>query len=430
MSASLTRRALLGGITAGLLPHLALPHLAHAQPQGAFAIRGASFWRPGQAPLADAVIVVKDGKIAYAGDDASQASGARTLTQPGGVVMAGMTDLITQVGLVEVDLEPSSRDDSHDADDPIRAAFRAADGFDHASSVVAITRAAGVTSVGVVPAGGLVAGQSAWADLGDQPKRAIARERLALHVRMSDGSDFGAGSYEASSGAILLRLRELFDDARTYRKNKGGFDRRQVRELGASRLDLEVIVDVLERRLPIVVHVDRASDIASVLRFLDEQKDGNQRLRAAIASGAEAWKVADALAEAEVAAIVYPLDHGPRSFEARYAREDNAAGLNTAGVRLALSTGETHNARKLAQEAGNAIRAGLPTPAAVAAVTSTPAAIMGMAEHGTLDEGRQANLVVWSGDPFEISSKVELLVIHGRAVSLRTRQTALFERYR
>jgi Amidohydrolase family/Nucleotidyltransferase domain len=96
-----------------------------------------------------------------------------------------------------------------------------------------------------------------------------------------------------------------------------------------------------------------------------------------------------------------------------------------------ITTGDTHNARKLPQIAGNAVRSGLPREAAIAAITRVPAEALGMGpRYGTLAPGKVANLVVWSGDPLELSTQVVELVIRGQKVSLRNRQTALLEKYR
>jgi imidazolonepropionase-like amidohydrolase len=131
-----------------------------------------------------------------------------------------------------------------------------------------------------------------------------------------------------------------------------------------------------------------------------------------------------------VPVIVYPLAQ-VHSFDALGAREDNAAKLFAAGVLVGISTGETHNARKLRQVAGNAVRSGLPHDAALAAITRVPAEALGLgARYGTLAPGKTANLVVWSGDPLELSTHAVDVVIHGRRVSLRNRQTALLEKYR
>jgi imidazolonepropionase-like amidohydrolase len=389
-----------------------------------WALVGASLLRPDALPLEGSVIVVRGERVAYVGSDAAQAHGARVVPAQGRVVTAGLCDLLTQIGLAEVLLEPSTRHDQHESKDPVRAAFQAADGYDPASSLVAVTRIAGITSVGVVPAGGLVAGQSAWIDLdGDVPERAIARPSLALHVVVDDAA---LGGTETSFGTVLLRLRELFDDTRAYRQKRDAYERRQLRELGASRLDYEAMARALDGKLPVVFHVDRASDILGTLALAKAHG-----LRAVLASAAEAWKVRRALAEARVPVVLYPFDDKPRSFAALGARADNAALLHAAGVTIALSVGSSHNARKLRQVAGNAVRAGLSLSAALDAVTAAPARIVGMdADYGTPNVGRIANLVVWTGHPFELSTRAESVVIRGRAVPLRSRQTALFERYR
>jgi hypothetical protein len=222
-------------------------------------------------PLEGAVIVVEDSTIRYAGTDDARAQGAERLDAKGTVVTAGLVDVLTQIGTHEVSLEHTTRDDSDDPDepDPIRAAFATADGYNPASSLVAVTRREGVTSVGVVPVGGLVAGQSAWADLdGTTPDQALARRSLALHVYLED---WQYGGFGKSRGAAMLRLRELFDDAKSYRANRGAYEKSMLRAHGVSRLDLEVIVRALDKKLPVVFHVDRASDILNVLAFAKAQ---------------------------------------------------------------------------------------------------------------------------------------------------------------
>jgi imidazolonepropionase-like amidohydrolase len=396
----LARRQLLVQLAAGALGTVAataLPPWARAQPTppsapkktppGPLAIIGGTLLLGKAEPIADSVVLIDEGELRYLGTDKTQAKGARTVSAKGQMVTAGLVDLLTRIGTTEVSLEKTTRDDSHETADPVRAAFRSADGYNPASSLIAITRMQGVTSVGVVPVAGLVTGQSAWADLaGKLPRDALARPSLALHVNLHDAMH---GAFGKSRGTAWLKLRELLDDGKAYRANRAGYQRRQIRKLGVSRLDLEVVVRALEGRLPVVFHVDRASDIAGVLTLA---KDNG--LRAVLASAAEGWKVADQIAKAKVPAIVYPLDHGPRSFAALGAREDNAALLHQAGVTVALSTGESHNARKLRQEVGNAIRAGLPRRTALDAVTDAPARIMGMDQaYGTPKVGRPLRAV-------------------------------------
>ncbi len=388
------------------------------------AIVGGTLWRAGEPKLANSVIVIREGKIQYVGTDRSKANGAKLLSARGKLVTAGFIDLLTRVGVLEVSQEPRTQDDRQNTDDPIRAAFRTADGYNPASSVVNITRTGGITSVGVVPTGGLVTGQSAWADLdGSFADGGLVRHSLALHVRLQDR---WLGRWKKSRGTAMLRLRELLDDSQSYRTARQRYDRNQLRQLGASRLDYETVVKALDGKLPVIVHVDRASDIRNVLRLAKKYK-----LRLVLASVAEAWKVAPAIAAAKVPVIIYPLEEGPRTFSALGAREDNGVRLTKAGVSVALASGEIHNARALRSRVGNAIRAGLSRDLALAAVTEVPARIMGLDDrYGAIKPGKVANIVIWSDDPFELSSKVESLLIRGRPVSLRSRQTALFERYR
>lgn len=369
--------------------------------------------------ITDGTVIVARGKIQQVGKGLAAPGGATVISARGLVITPGLVDALTSVGLVEVALEDATRDDQQGGSDLLRAGFRAADGYNPASTVIGVTRAEGLTSVGVVPRGGLIAGQSAWADLdGDTAAEALAAAPLALHVHLGAGDGGGHGT-------AILRVREAFDDARVFQKNRAGWERNQTRRFAPGRLDLEALAGALDGKVPVVFHVDRAADILSALALAREYK-----LRPVIAGGAEAWKVAREIAATRVPVIVFPLEQ-PSTFDSLGAREDNAARLFAAGVAVGISTGDTHNARKLRQVAGNAVRSGLPYDAAIAAMTRVPAEALGMgARYGTLAAGKVANLVVWSADPLEIGTRVVDVVIHGRKVSLRNRQTMLLEKYR
>ncbi|MSP26182.1 MAG: hypothetical protein EXR75_13695 [Myxococcales bacterium] len=418
MSELSRRQALMAvGATVTAAPRLAVARIA---------IVDATLHRAGHPPLEHSVVVLAGERIVQIAEraDFTQTSSDRVIDGTGKILTAGLVDPLTRIGVAEIDLEDGSHDDALVTKNAMRAAFAVADGYNPASALIAVARREGLTSVGVTPTGGLVMGQSAWADLiGDTPEQALAQKSLALHVLLDDPTLGDSGLNRASA---LYRLRALLEDARTYRNNRAGYHRAANSEVGVGKRDLEVVVRALEGKLRVVVHVDRAADILNVLALA---KDNGLAL--VLASVAEGWKVRDALADADVPCIVYPLDDGPRNFTALGAREDNAAMLHAAGVTIALATGESHNARKLRQEAGNAVRAGLPWPAALDAVTDAPARIFGLdATHGSPTVGRLANLALWTDDPFELSSRVQALFIRGREVSLRTRQTVLFERHR
>jgi imidazolonepropionase-like amidohydrolase len=142
--------------------------------------------------------------------------------------------------------------------------------------------------------------------------------------------------------------------------------------------------------------------------------------------------LADRLAAAGVPVVVAPLTNIP-SYDALGARYANAALLARAGVRIAFTVAGdgSHNSRLVRQEAGNAVSYGLPWDEALRAVTLTPAEIYGLgSRYGSLEAGKVANVVVWSGDPFEFTTRVEAVLIRGQEISLTSRQTELRERYR
>ena len=140
--------------------------------------------------------------------------------------------------------------------------------------------------------------------------------------------------------------------------------------------------------------------------------------------------VADQLAEAGAPVLVDALSNLPGNFDMLGARLDNAALLYAAGVVIAFNGDDTHNARKLRQVAGNAVANGLPYEAALAAMTANPAEIFGLEdEMGSLQENRRADLVIWSGDPLEVTSVADQVIIGGKNMEMVSRQTLLRDRY-
>ena len=172
-----------------------------------------------------------------------------------------------------------------------------------------------------------------------------------------------------------------------------------------------------------VFHANRASDINQVLQF-----SARHHLSSVISGGQEAWIVRDALAEAKVPVVLNALENLPSSFDGLGARLDNAALLHEAGVIVLFSSGETHNARKLRQVVGNAVANGFPYQVAISAITSLPAKVFG----GTprlLAPGLNADLVIWSGDPLEVDSAADQVIIDGKLDPMTSRQTQLLKRY-
>jgi imidazolonepropionase-like amidohydrolase len=150
-----------------------------------------------------------------------------------------------------------------------------------------------------------------------------------------------------------------------------------------------------------------------------------------VLGGAEAWQAADALAAARVPVLTGGLTDLPDSFDELAATLENAARLRQAGVPVALTTGGENNfrVRTIRQHAGNAVANGLPWAEALRAVTLTPAEIFGAADIGSLQPGREATLVIWDGDPFELATRAERVFVRGREANEPTREQRLLERY-
>jgi imidazolonepropionase-like amidohydrolase len=341
-------------------------------------------------------------------------------------VTPGLINSATQLGLTEIGAVPQTVESSARGRDNIAAAFRVWEGFNPASMLLAPTRNEGITSVLIVPSGGLVAGQAAVVDLheGTLPEM-VRRAPVAMVAQLASSE---AGGTEAR-GELIMRMRELLDEARAYgtRTARGG-QRPDPTAFEISRTDLAALQLVLAGTLPLIINADMASDIASALRLAEDYD-----LRIMIGGGAEAWKVADRLAAARVPVLTGALNNIPGSFATLGARQENAAILRRAGVEVLLvgAGGEAFNVRNIRQEAGNAVAYGMTWDDALRSVTLAPAQAFGVAgEVGTIETGRDANIVVWSGDPFEFSTRAEYVFIRGRDVKEPSRQDMLIERYK
>jgi len=389
------------------------------------AITDATVYQHADAKLEHATVVIRDGKIAAVGAGVAVPVGAKVIDGKGKIVTAGLIEASTMLGLIEVELEASANDARFGTQPTeIHAAYRTSDAFDARSVAIPVARAGGVTSAVTGPHGGLIAGQAAWIST-------AAGATAPLRVAVAMDGELGPGATSlASRGYAVEHLRELFDDVDAYRRNKAGFERNQARKLSARRLDLEALIPVLDGRLLLVISADSEVDIRAALAIAAER-----RLKIAIAGGDEAWRVAKELARAKVPVLLDPESNLPGNLAAPDVRDDNAAILAKAGVVVAVSTlGNASAARTIRQLAGLAVARGLPYAQGLAAITEAPAKIFGLDRgplgRGTLDRGKVADVVVWTGDPLELTTRVDTVIIGGVVQSLATHQTRLRDRYR
>ena len=188
--------------------------------------------------------------------------------------------------------------------------------------------------------------------------------------------------------------------------------------------DLFALKKVVDKKIPLVVRANRASVI---LTLIDFAKTNNINL---IINGAEeGWRVSRQLAEAEIPVILQPIDNIPNSFNELGSRLDNAFMLNKSGVKVLIGSHETHNAYLSRQGAGIAISYGLPWEEALKGLTRNIAEVFKIDKRGSIQPGYIADIVVWSGDPLEVTSFVEQVYLSGESVSTKNRSMRLRERY-
>jgi imidazolonepropionase-like amidohydrolase len=388
------------------------------------ALTGAKVFPVSQPPIENATVVIVNGKITAVGANVAIPANAERIDASGTWITPGLIDPATVLGVVEVGAVPQSNDARAKGEKSIAAAFRVWEGLNPASMLWAPTRNEGITTVGVVPRGGLVAGQAAVVDLVDGPASQMLRRKPAAMVAQLQS---GASPDTSSRGEVLLRLREVLQDAKMYATHRQAYDAARTRTLATTRPNLEALVPVVTGRMPLMLSVDRAADIATALDLAREFT-----LDLVLVGAEEGWMVADRIAAAHVPVITGALDNIPSSFATLGARQENAALLRKAGVHVALSgDGESFNVRNLKQHAGNAVAYGLSWDDALRAVTLTPAEILGVsASIGTLQPGREANLVVWDGDPFEFGTQAVRVLVHGREIRQPSRQDLLMQRYK
>ncbi len=417
------------GILCALVTCLGTAAVSLSASAQTIAITGGKVYPVSSAPIENATVLIRDGKIVAVGADVAIPADAQRIDAAGKWVTPGLVNADTHIGVDEIGAVRDTRDDAARGKDNIAAAFRVWDGLNSRSILIAPTRREGITNVVVIPGGNqLIAGQAAMLTLLDgMPTDMILRSPIAMVAEVGDVGSAGVGA----RGELLMRLREIVEDTRAFIRNRAAYDRAATRDYAASRLDLEAMIPVVEGRLPLIIVADKSTDIDAALRFAKENS-----LKIMIGSGAEAWMVASELAAANVPVLTGAMNNIPGSFATLGSIQENAAKLRSAGVKVILignsgADDESFNVRNIKQGAGNAVAYGMTWDDALRAVTLTPAEVFGVADRiGSLQPGRDANVVVWSGDPFEFSTVPEHVLVRGKEYTEPDRQQMLTDRYK
>lgn len=376
--------------------------------------------------LARGTVIIRDGRIAAVGADIPVPSDARVIDAAGKIVTPGLIAPATSLGLVEVRMVEAT-DDRGTASSRISAAFDASHGINPASILIPVARLGGITRAVVVPsykdkAGRelLFAGQAAAIAL--DGRAAPVKRGAAMMLEMGDA---GAERVGGARAAALLSLRTILAEVRDFKARRAAYDRGATHDYILSRADMEALIPVVEGRVPLLVSVNRASDIRDMLALA--RAEG---VKLILEGAAEGWRVAADIAAAGVPVLLTPVENTPDSFEKLGSTLENAQRLVAAGVVIAIEGNGSHREREMRYNAGNAVASGLDWEAALAAITVNPARIFGMADRaGSIESGKDGDVVVWDGDPLDTLSRPVAVLIGGVSQPMTSRATQLRDRY-
>ena len=416
-----TAMTVLGVMTCG-------PALAQPTTSNAILIQHGHVYTVGAAgTLNDADVLIENGKIVAVGPNIAPPPGATVIDAHGKPVTPGLMASWTQLGIQEIQLVNEVNDATpNQALDS--AAFDVADAINPAETVIPVARIRGVTRSLTAPSdcGDVFCGTAAVIHLGNGPDLLVKKQSGVLVELEPNGGD----GQKNSRPDIWAKFRETLDDARDYCGQRAGYHRPGgYRDQRSNRIDLDALCPVVQGKEPLLVHVERASTIRQILAYTQAG-----HLGLVVMGGGEAWEVAKDLAAAHVPVVIDNDINLPASFSDLGATLKGAARLDAAGVTVAFQPQNDNPAayaRTLTQIAGNAVANGMNWDHALAAITRNPAQIFGIADsYGTLEAGKDADVVIWDGDPLEVTSAPTAVFIQGQNIPLVSRQTRLRDRYR
>ena len=360
--------------------------------------------------LREADVFIENGEITAIGADLPGAAD-RVIDADGAIITPAMFAGATTTGLVEVSAVSESVDSSV-SETPLgklHVEFDVRRAYSPHSSLLGITRSEGFGYSLLAATGGQfsIAGVGSLVDFDGGFDSFSGSDTVFIDV---DG--YSSRKVGGSRAAHWMLLEGAMADLQ-----RSASEQEYLTQAGRN------ILKRLKADGIFVFSANRAADIKQVLKFV-----GDHNIKAVIVGAREAWMLAEELADSDVPVMVNGLDNLPADFDSLGARLDNAALLSEAGVTVMFTSDETHNARKIRQGAGTAVAYGMDYDLALQAMTTTAAEVF-EGRSRVLAEGNSADLVVWSGDPLEVTSYAIQVIIEGEPISMVSRQTKLLERY-
>ena len=415
---------------------------AQSQPPTAYAITHAKIFTLSGTTIDDGTLILRDGKIAGVGVGLDIPAGAQVIDAKGLQVYPGIFDSVTQMGLREIGAVSATVDSTETGS--FNPDVVAATAVSPSSEHIPVTRAAGITEVLAVPGSGgfdsggggsVIGGQASAIHMaGWEIDEMLIKKSAAMVISWpqieTQTFDFATFSrkekpYADAKQEYDKQVAEITDWVERARHYAQVMDKSSAAKYDRD-LKLEALAPVVRAELPVLVFANRAREIRNAVEFCDKHN-----LRMILAGGEEAYKVKDLLRSKSVPVILRPVLSLPVDEDDPYDRLlSQPAELAAAGVKFAFASFDNSFARRLGQNAANAVAHGLPYEEALKAVTIYPAQIFGLADQiGTLEQGKLANVIVTNGDPLELTTDVKYLFIRGQLTSLANRHLSLYEKY-
>lgn len=385
--------------------------LGMGQVQAQIAVKGDVVYTMAGTPIKNGVVLVKDGKIEAVGPASSVQVPQNYKTYTAKVVTPGLVDAHTSVGLAGIYNVPADQQEL-ERTSPIQPELRAIDSYNPNEELISWVRNYGTTTINTGHApGALVSGQTMIIKTSEEGFKTIldTTSMVAFTIGTSVGSNFNSPKTTAKGVAML---RAELQAAQAYVKKMANADASKRPD---RNLKMENLAKVLSGKHKALVTANKANDILTALRL---QKEFN--LNMVLDGAAEAYMLIDEIKAAGVPVILHATMSRSNG-ESKNISFETASVLTKAGIPVAIQSGFEQyvpRARVILFEASVAVANGMTTDQALAAITTTPAKILGHEKRiGSLAKGMDADIVLFDGDPFEYTSHVCTVIINGKVVS-------------
>lgn len=364
--------------------------------------------------ITDGVVLIEKGKIKAVGPAAEIVIPDGYELHETAVATPGLIDGHTVIGLGGI-LNQDGDQDQLESSKPVQPALRAIDAYNSKDQLIEWVRGFGVTTLhtGHGP-GELISGQTMVIKTnGNTVEDAVLVKNRAIAATLGTSAQKSGSSSPGTRAKMMEMLREEFLKASEYRQkteNAKSDDEKPPRDL-----DLEALVAVLKREVPLMVTADRVQDIANALRLAKEFD-----IELWLDSGAESYLLVDEIKEANIPVIIHPT-MARATGEKENLSFETAAILKEAGITVVMQSGfegYVPKTRVVLYEAGWAAANGLTFPQALASVTIDAAKLLGIEKRvGSIEVGKDADIALYDGDPFEYTTHCTKVFIEGVLVS-------------